>query len=142
MHEMDNQNLIHLLNQRARLITNEVNNHLKDHVLYHSQWSILFCIHHFGPMSQTAIWKYLNVEAPTVTRTLARMEENGWIIRTPGDDKRERIIQLTEEAKSKLPIIKQTIHALEKEMLSDLTSEEKKQLHKLLSKIKKSGDKI
>lgn len=142
MADMDNHTLVHLLNQRARLLAKEVNIHLKDHRLYHSQWSVLFCLHQFGPMSQTDIWKYLNVEAPTITRTLVRMEKNGWIIRTPGEDKRERIIQLSDDAKNKFPFIKQTIHTLETEMLSDLTSEEKKQLHYLLSKIGNLGDKI
>ncbi len=32
-------------------------------------------------MTQKEIWSYLNVEAPTVTRTIKRLEENGWIQR-------------------------------------------------------------
>lgn len=135
MYDIDDHNLVHLLNQRARLIAKEVNNRLKAHNLYHSQWAILHCLHRLGPMTQTAIWKYFNVEAPTVTRTLVRMEKNGWIIRMPGEDKRERIIQLTEDAKRQYPIIQQTIHALEEEMLNDITFKEKKQLYKLLDKI-------
>ncbi len=43
-------------------------------------------------MTQTDIWKYVNVEAPIVTRTIAKMEENGSIVHQQGEDKRERII--------------------------------------------------
>lgn len=137
-----NHNLIHLLNQQARFISKEVNNSLKPFNLYHSQWMILHCLDRFGPMTQTDIWTYLNVEAPTVTRTLARMEKNGWIIRAAGEDKRERIIRLTEEAKAKLPMIAETIQNLEDELLSSLTEEEEARLNKLLSKIGIRADRM
>lgn len=138
MDKETNQNIVHLLNQRTRLLAKEVNNELNDYGLYASQWSIIFCIDRFGPMSQTAIWKYLNVEAPTITRTLARMEKSGWIIRKPGDDKRERIIELTKEAQQKFSTIQQTMNLLEEELLKDLSTNEKEQLQYLLSKIAKT----
>ena len=37
-------------------------------------------------MTQKEIWQYLNVEAPTVTRTIVRLEESGWINRREGTD--------------------------------------------------------
>src|SRR5699024_4023230 len=100
-----------------------------------SQWSILFCIHRFGAMSKTDIWKYLNVESPTVTRTLAKMEKNGRIKRQSGDDKQERIIELTEETEAKFPVIKQTVDEIESELLVNLTTKEKNQLYYLLNKM-------
>src|SRR6476661_5110851 len=109
MDEINNRNLLHLLNQQTRLLAKEVNIRLSDHGLYASQWSIIFCIERFGPMTQTAIWKYLNVEAPTVTRTLSRMEKSGWIVRKQGNDKRERVIELTDDAKRKFPDIRETM---------------------------------
>lgn len=42
------------------------------------------------------ISSYLGVEAPTMTRTLARLEKSGWITRTAGKDKREKLISLTD----------------------------------------------
>jgi len=135
METVSNQELMHLLNQRKRLLEKEMNLFLKKHDLFTSQWSILFCIHRFGPMSQTDIWKYLNVEAPTVTRTLAKMEKSGWIKRQSGDDKRERIIELTEETKEKFPFIKQTVDKIESKLLVNLTTQEKSQLSYLLNKI-------
>jgi len=135
MENVSNQELMHLLNQRKRLLEKEMNLFLKKHDLFTSQWSILFCIHRFGAMSQTDIWKYLNVEAPTVTRTLAKMEKNGWIKRQSGDDKRERIIELTEETKGKFPVIKQTVDEIESELLVNLTTKEKNQLYYLLNKM-------
>lgn len=135
MKEVSNQDVFHALNQRARLFSKSINTHLIDHGLYASQWSILFCLYHFGTMTQTQIWKYLNVEAPTVTRSLAKMEKNGWITRRQGEDKRERLIELTDEAKSKFSTIKQSVTEMENQLLVNLTMDEKKQLYDLLNKI-------
>ncbi len=135
MGTISNQALLHLLNQRKRLLEKEMNHILKRHGLFTSQWTILYCLHRFGAMSQTAIWKYLNVEAPTVTRTLAKMEKSGWVRRAYGADKRERIIDLTAGAKEKFPVIRQTVSEMENSLLVNLTEEEKNQLYNLLGKI-------
>ncbi|WP_099157838.1 MarR family winged helix-turn-helix transcriptional regulator [Virgibacillus ndiopensis] len=140
MDNINNRDLFHLLNQRVRYLSKEINNRLNDHGLYASQWSIIFCLERFGPMTQTAIWKYLNVEAPTMTRTLSRMEKNGWIVRMQGDDKRERFIELTEEAKQKFTQVQQSTDKIEQEMVANLSLEEKKQLYKLLTKLGTTGE--
>lgn len=133
------QHLIHLLNQRTRLIAKEVNGQLKAHGLYSSQWSIIYCINRFGPMTLTGIWQYLNVEAPTVTRTVTRMENKGWVVRGQGEDKRERVIALTPMAKEKFSEVRQTMNRLEHDVLADLSKNEKEQLQTLLSKIQTTG---
>lgn len=138
--ELNNKNLLHLLNQKTRLIAKEVNKRLSDHGLYASQWSVVFCIERFGPITQTEISKYLNVEAPTVTRTLSRLEENGWIIRKQGKDKRERVIELTKVAKQRFTAVEQTINTLEKEMLEHLSIDELEELHILLNKLGPLGE--
>lgn len=137
---MMNQHLLHLLNQQTRLLAKEINNRLSDHGLYSSQWSIIFTLNRFGPMTQTAIWKYVNVEAPTITRTLSRMEKNGWIIRKQGNDKRERIIELTNFAKKEFKYVRKEMDQFETEVLEDLSKEEKEQLKTLLLKLKTSRE--
>lgn len=137
---VSNGELFHLLNQRKRLLNKKMNDSLKPFGLYASQWSILFCVNQFGRMSQTDIWKYLNVEAPTMTRTLVRMEKSGWIVRKPGKDKRERMIELTEKAKQKLPAIQQEVSKLEEGLLEQLTIDDKDKLYQLLNKIGETGE--
>ena len=127
--------IFHNLHQQVRFITKEVNELLKQYHLYSSQWTILYCLDQFGPMKQTDIWKYLNVEAPTTTRTLVRMEKSNWITRTEGSDKRERIVRLTSEAEDLLPIIKESIQKLEESLLSQLSSEEQAHFYYLLKQI-------
>jgi MarR family transcriptional regulator, transcriptional regulator for hemolysin len=133
---LDNTNkLFHLLYQKTRHITKEVNEYLQKHELFSAQWTILYCLKTQGPMTQSEIWRYLNVEAPTVTRTLVKLEKGGWVKRTSGKDKRERIVSLTEKAKECLPLVEQDIKAFEKEMSSNLTDEEQDQLFFLLNKL-------
>lgn len=130
--------LFHEIHQKSRLAVKEVNEMLKEYGLYNAQWSILFCLKQFGPMTQTEIWQYLNVEAPTVTRTLAKLEESGWAERVEGTDKRQRIACLTPKAESQVAEIEERATKLENDMLSDLSEAEQKQLKSLLQKIKAS----
>jgi MarR family transcriptional regulator, transcriptional regulator for hemolysin len=127
--------IIHELHQSTRFLSKVINKRLQDHGIFQSQWSILFCIKEFGPMSQTDIWKYLNVEAPTVTRTIAKLEKNGWVLREKGEDHREKIVVLTEKAKQEIPKIEETVEALEEQLLQELSITEREQLVGLLKKI-------
>lgn len=127
--------LFHEIHQKSRLSIKEVNEALREFDLYSSQWSILFCLKQFGSMTQKEIWQYLNVEAPTVTRTIVRLEESGWVVRREGKDKRERIVQLSSFAEQKVPEIENRIRQTEERLVSDLSDEEQEQLIVLLKKI-------
>jgi MarR family transcriptional regulator, transcriptional regulator for hemolysin len=132
---MLNQDLIHLLNQRVRYINKHLNEQLQKHGLYNAQWSIMYYLYKNGVKTQSEIMNYFLVNAPTITRTVKRMEENGWVSRVPGQDKRERYIDLTDEAKKKYKEIEETVSEHEVEMLANLTTEEKETLLNLLQKL-------
>lgn len=128
--------IFHALFQKSRYLTNCLNEVLKQHNLYSSQWTILYCLHNHGPMTLTQIWKYLNVEAPSITRAITRLEDLGWVLRVDGKDKREKIVTLSPYAEENFPAIKKTILAFEKEMVGALTVEEQQQFMILLEKMK------
>lgn len=130
-----NKLLFHELHQKARLSIKEVNEALKEYDLFSAQWSILYSLNKFGALTQTEIWQYLNVEAPTVTRTLVKLEQRKLITRNEGKDKRERIVQLTEEAQSLIPKIEKRIDEVEQQLLISLSAEDLNQLTKLLQQI-------
>jgi MarR family transcriptional regulator for hemolysin len=131
--------VFHEIHQKSRLSIKEANEALKEFGLYSAQWSILYCLNKFGQMTQTEIWQYLNVEAPTVTRTLVKLEERKLVTRKEGNDKRERIVQLTKNAKTLIPQIEIQIEKFEQTMLQELSKEELIQLTVLLKKISGSG---
>ena len=64
--------------------------------MYHSQWSVIYYLHISETATLVEISNYFDVEKPTITRTVNRLEELGLIKQIPGKDKRERRIQLTD----------------------------------------------
>ncbi|MFS0672149.1 MarR family winged helix-turn-helix transcriptional regulator [Ornithinibacillus sp. 179-J 7C1 HS] len=133
---MINRKLIHLLNQQVRYINKNLNERIQDHDLYNAQWSILYFLHENGAKTQTEITNYFHVNAPTITRTVKRMEENGWINRVVGQDRRHQYIELSHDAKEKYKEIEKVVSEHEEEMLSNLSREEKELLLSLLQKLK------
>ncbi|KAA0965054.1 MarR family transcriptional regulator [Sporosarcina sp. ANT_H38] len=129
--------LFHEVFQKTRLLSKELNLVLKEYELFASQWTVLYCVHQHEEMILTNIWRYLNVEAPTVTRTVSRLEELGWLTTYEGKDRREKIVRLSEEAVAKFPVIEASIIQFENEFLKDLTSEEQAILMGLLKKLDK-----
>ena len=127
--------LFHLFFQQNRYLVNKLNEVLKPHGLYSSQWSVLFLLHQNGPMSLTAIWKYLNVEAPTVTRTVNRLETLGWVERLDGLDKREKIISLTKKGLEQFAPIEASVRSFEQEIERKLSQEDQELLKEILKKM-------
>lgn len=127
--------LFHILFQQNRYLVKQLNDVLKQHGLFSSQWTVLFLLHQNGPMTLTAIWKYLDVEAPTVTRTVTRLETLGWIERVKGADKREKMIDLTTKAKEQFPQIEASVVSFERKMTENLSEEEQALLIQLLKKM-------
>ena len=131
--------LFHALFQKTRLLSKELNAVLKEHDLFASQWTVLYCIYEHGNMSLTEIWKYLNVEAPTVTRAVNRLAELGWLTIEEGKDRRERIVKLSEQAVVSFPEIEETVIQFEHQFLKRLSDKEQLQLMELLGKMELEG---
>lgn len=122
--------------QQQRYLVKELNEVLAQHDLHHAQFTILYLLRERGIMSLTAIWKYLNVEAPTVTRTVTRLEQMGYVQRVVGSDKREKMIELTAFATEKLPAIITDVESYEKKMLRHLHDADIESLEAILKKMK------
>ena len=100
---MTNHALFHTLHQLSRQLTNQLNEALKPLGLYSAQWSVIFVLHTKGSITQKELCEYLFVEAPPMTRTIQRLVKQGYVRQIPGKDKREKYIQLTEEAVKEFP---------------------------------------
>ena len=82
--------------QTARLFTKRLNDQLGQHDLFHSQWAIIYFLKHRGPSTLVDISNYLNVEKPTITRTVTRLQERELVEQVSSDNKREKRIHLTD----------------------------------------------
>ena len=125
----------HNVNQLARSFTKKLNEKISPLGLYSSQWGIVLYLHKKGQCTQIELCKYLGVEAPTITRTLARMEEMGLVIRTEGKDKREKNIKLTEKANEEFPKWYEAAIGVELESISNISEEEVEIFNKVVEKM-------
>lgn len=88
----------HRVNQLARLFMKRFNEDLVNTGLFSSQWSFILYLYEKGSSTQKELGEYLSIEPPTVTRTLTRLEEAGWVIKEEGSDRRERKVSLSPHA--------------------------------------------
>ena len=125
----------HNVNQLARSFTKKLNEKISPLGLYSSQWGIIVYLHKKEKCTQNELCKYLGVEAPTITRTLARMEEMGLVIRTEGKDKRERNIELTEKSYEMFPKWYKAATSTELEAINNISDEEVEIFNTVLEKM-------
>lgn len=83
--------------QFTRFFTKKLNEQLSKVGLFQSQWSIVYYLYHNNTATLVEISNYYEVEKPTITRTVNRLEEREIIKTVPSQDKREKRIQLTDQ---------------------------------------------
>ncbi|MDZ5252173.1 MarR family winged helix-turn-helix transcriptional regulator [Clostridium sp. LIBA-8841] len=130
----------HKVNQLARNFTKKLNEKIAPLGLYSSQWGIILYLHEKNQCTQIELCQYLGVEAPTITRTLTRMEEMGLVIRNEGKDKRERIIKLTEKAYEMFPKWNEEAKNIEIEAINNIDKEELETFNSVLEKMMNNLD--
>ncbi len=122
----------HKVNQLARYFNKQLNESLSPYELYSSQWAIIMYIYKNRECTQVELGKYLCVEAPTITRTLSRMENIGWIVRSEGEDKRSKIISLTEKSIDMYPKWEESSKALERKAIEGIDEEDLNTFNKVI----------
>jgi len=125
---MLSHDLFHTLHQLSRLLTNKLNEALKPLGLYSSQWAVIFVLKNKGPLTQKQLCEYLFVEAPPMTRTIQRLVKQGFVVQVPGKDKREKYVQLTDEALSHFPNWESVVTEVNESLLKPLPEKVQKEL--------------
>ncbi|HKR38764.1 MAG TPA: MarR family transcriptional regulator, partial [Paraburkholderia sp.] len=71
--------------------------------LTRAQCRMIAYLSHYGDMNQARLAELLEVAPISAGRLLERMEEGGWVVRTPNpDDRRELLVSLTPRAEGVL----------------------------------------
>ncbi|GHH97703.1 MarR family winged helix-turn-helix transcriptional regulator [Neobacillus kokaensis] len=125
---MINHQLFHTLHQLSRHLTNKLNEALKPMGLYGSQWAVIFVLKQKGSLTQKELCDYLFVEAPPMTRTIQRLVKQGYVRQVPGQDKRERHIQLTDEALQEYSNWENAVNEMNQELLKSLPQSAQEEL--------------
>nr|WP_263325055.1 MarR family transcriptional regulator [Neobacillus sp. Marseille-Q6967] len=130
---MNSHGLFHTLHQLSRHLTNKLNETLKPFGLYSAQWSVSFVLKTKGSLTQKELCEYLFVEAPPMTRTIQRLVKQGYVKQVPGQDKREKYIQLTDKALTEYPKWEQAVFECNHSLLKNLPEADQEELSRLQS---------
>ncbi|MFJ7977822.1 MarR family winged helix-turn-helix transcriptional regulator [Peribacillus sp. NPDC096379] len=130
-----NHQFFHQYLQISRLFTKKLNEQLLQYGLFHSQWSIVYFLKTKGPSTLVEIGEYLNVEKPTITRTVQRLNEGGFIQQVPGKDRRVKRIQLTEAGEEVYTSCREAVTEFEYKVMDGISEQEKEEVFQTLTKI-------
>ncbi len=97
---------------------------LSEHGLYRAQWTVLYYIRNYGSATLVELAAYQGVEKPTMSRTIHRLVELGYLETTPTQDRREKKMQLTALGKEQYEKVRVALDAFEESILEGVSEEE------------------
>ena len=124
------------LTRATRSMRTFLTNALSASGIYAGQDGVITALAGKDSMTAGAIAETLGVKPPTMTRTLTRMEAQGFIKKVPGEtDGRQMRAALTPEGARHVTAINYAVRATEAYAFSGLTDKELRQFAKVLRKI-------
>ena len=127
------QNIGYLLSDNSRLLRRLFDQRVSNLGLTAVQARLLLSLEKFPARNQAFYADRIEVEPITLTRLVDRMEEAGWIERRPDpQDRRARILALTEKAQDIVKPLRGIVDRLVEDILEGLDAEERERLARLL----------
>ncbi len=130
---MNTHPLFHTIHQLSREFVKQANYTLQPFGLYTAQWSVLFVLKEKGKMTQKELCEYLAVEAPPMTRTIQRLMKQGYVKQVMGEDRRVKIIEMTEQSKAAYPEWEAAVLQMNDRLLMGVSDEQREYMQQLLS---------
>lgn len=135
---MTNDRVAILIKKSALVIEKMSNQALAPYELTHTQYKILMLLfRNLGkPIRQADIEAHLSMTNPSVTGIIQNLEKKEFVERIQNpDDKRSKLVKLTERAVSMEEELYSLGESLEAQVIRNLTTEESQQLIALLKKV-------
>jgi DNA-binding MarR family transcriptional regulator len=124
------------LTQAARSMRTVLSRNLFQSGLYAGQDGVILSLSESDGMTAGGLAQKLGVKAPTMTRTIGRMEAQGFLERKPdADDARLTKVYLTEQGRGSLNAIEQAASACDRMATLDFSDKEIRNLVRLLKAI-------
>lgn len=136
--EYPDQYICFKLNKAMRVIQRYYEKHLTPLGITPSQFYVLSYLWRKDEAKFKDLAKSVNIEGPTLTGILDRLERNGFIIRKDdAEDRRSIVISLTEKAKEIIPKGMEFVQQLDDEVKNSFLPEEFMSCMKVIDKIAK-----
>jgi DNA-binding MarR family transcriptional regulator len=90
------------LRQASRAVSRLYDEELRGLGLRITQYTLLDHLHHAGEIRQRDLGGLTSLEQTTLTRNLRPLIDAGWVAVSTGEDRRERLVRVTEAGAAKL----------------------------------------
>lgn len=127
------EDILGQLSKVARLVKRDIDATLAHYSLHTGQWALLKAVSLLEPVSQVTLSKYLVIEKPAVTKTVARLEELGFIHRQ--NSGRLRLVELTSQARDVFHTIDASVKQAHRTFLDELSPEDQSILERLMTQL-------
>ena len=121
-----------------RPLITRLNELMSTYELSYSLWQVIFYIKNNGPSTLVDIANQYNVEKPTITRRVQRLEDLRIVKQIPGMDRREKVIQLTEVGEEIYQNCRNKITDLENSIMDGILYDDQMILFQTLPKIQEN----
>ncbi|CDQ18713.1 DNA-binding transcriptional regulator, MarR family [Halobacillus karajensis] len=121
--------VFHHVQQLSRNLNQYLNEALEGEDIFMSHWAILFKIHsNEGCLTQAELKERLNIEAPPLSRAIAKLESLGYIEKYKSEDQRTNDIRMTEAGLKRYPYWQKAIQQAEERLLSRFGEDREEEL--------------
>lgn len=125
-----------MTNYAARLLVRELERRVAPLGLTPAHMPVFLALEDGKALPQKALAERAEVEQPTMTATLNRMERDGLVARSPNpDDGRSMLVALTPMALEKLPAVEAAVSGINDLVLGALGPDEAAQYFALLGRV-------
>ena len=134
--EPESEALLARLQEVARQGRTHFARHLLRTGLYAGQERIIEALAGVETATPGALASLLGVRPPTITKTIGRLEDQGFVARAASaSDGRQVTVTLTDSGRQVVGAMKKAVAKAERQALKGLKKKERKQLEKILGKI-------
>ena len=132
--------LCNALRQASRAVSRLYDEELRGVGLRTTQYSLLRHLRAAGEVRQRDLGKLTSLDETTLTRNLRPLIDAGWVAIRPGDDRREKLICLTDAGAAKLREARPAWERAQDRLRSRLPKRTWASLMALLSELTRSAD--
>jgi MarR family transcriptional regulator, transcriptional regulator for hemolysin len=126
----------YMVNLASRLLVREIDDALSEHGLSSAHMPVFLALGGGNAMTQRDLARDAQVEQPTMASTLARMDRDGLITRTPNPaDGRSELVSLSELGRSKVAHLRECGNRVNARANAGFTDDERETLLALLARV-------
>ena len=130
------------LHQATRAVSRRYDEELREAGLRTTQYALLAWLRSAGEVRQRDLGKLTSLNETTLTRNLRPLIDAGWVAIRPGEDRREKLVRLTEAGAAKLREARPGWERAQKQMQSRLPKRTWASLMEILPELTRLADTV